>query len=138
MTVNVLRYTIPLAPVTKKNSQRILVNSKTGKPFIAPSSAYKNYAKSAAWYLKPRPTKPISIPVEVKCLFFMPTRRRVDRVNLEEAVYDILVECGILADDCRDVIASADGTRVFCDKINPRTEIEISALREDYEQWREQ
>lgn len=39
----IYKYTIPLPPVTKKNSQRILVNRKTGMPFIAPSSAYKHY-----------------------------------------------------------------------------------------------
>ena len=38
-----LKYIIPLAPVSKKNSQRILVNRKTGKPFVAPSKAYKNF-----------------------------------------------------------------------------------------------
>ena len=31
-----VRFTIPLPPITKKNSQRIFVNGKTGKPFIMP------------------------------------------------------------------------------------------------------
>lgn len=44
----IYKYTIPLPPVTKKNSQRILVNRKTGMPFIAPSSAYKRYEEQAA------------------------------------------------------------------------------------------
>jgi hypothetical protein len=44
----IYKYTIPLPPVTKKNSQRILVNQKTGMPFIAPSSAYKRYEEQAA------------------------------------------------------------------------------------------
>lgn len=36
-----LHYTIPLPPITKKNSQQILVNGKTGRPFIMPSQKYK-------------------------------------------------------------------------------------------------
>ena len=129
-----INYTIPLAPISKKNSQQILQNKKTGKPFIMPSRQYKEYAASAAWFLKPRPLHPISCPVNVKCLFFMPTKRRVDKINLEEAVHDILVEHGILADDCRDIIATTDGTMVLYDKENPRTEITITRVA-DYIQW---
>lgn len=40
--------TIGLAPVTKKNSQQILKNDGTGRPFIAPSRAYREYAEAAA------------------------------------------------------------------------------------------
>ena len=36
-----LNYTVPVAPVTKKNSQQILTNPKNGRPFIVPSKAYK-------------------------------------------------------------------------------------------------
>lgn len=40
--------TIGLAPVTKKNSQQILKNAGTGRPFIAPSRAYREYAEAAS------------------------------------------------------------------------------------------
>lgn len=40
-------YIIPLPPITKKNSQQILVNRRTGRPFIAPSKAYKKYEAAA-------------------------------------------------------------------------------------------
>ena len=53
----IYKYTIPLPPVTKKNSQRILVNRKTGIPFIAPSSAYKHYEEQAINFL-PQSRKP--------------------------------------------------------------------------------
>ena len=52
----IYKYTIPLPPVTKKNSQRILVNRKTGMPFIAPSSAYKHYEEQAIYL--PQSRKP--------------------------------------------------------------------------------
>ena len=40
--MNILEFTILLPPVTKKNSQQILVNKRTGKPFIMPSKKYKD------------------------------------------------------------------------------------------------
>ena len=65
----------------------------------------------------------------------MPTRRRVDTVNLQEALWDILVKADVLADDDRDVIAWADAM-TFWDKDNPRTEVSIMPyINEDYEIW---
>lgn len=120
------RFTIPLQPVTKKNSPRIFIDRGTGRPFVAPSRAYKDYEAQAAWYLRPRPERPIERPVNVRMLFYMPTKRRCDLVNLQEAVLDLLVSAGILADDQASVVASMDGSRVLYDKENPRTEIEIT------------
>lgn len=129
-----LKYTIPLVPITKKNSQQILMNPKTQRPFIMPSKKYKEYEAKAGVFLRPRPPKPISCPVNVKCVFYMPTLRRVDKVNLEECAHDVLVYAGIVEDDNRDIIATTDGSIVLYDKFNPRTEITITKL-EGYEQW---
>lgn len=129
-----IRYTIKTAPITKKNSQQILTNRKTGRAFIAPSARYKKYEREAAGYLNPRPPRPINCPVNVKCVFYMPTHRRVDKSNLEESAHDVLVAAGILEDDNRDIIATTDGSMVLYDPSNPRTEITITRL-EGYEQW---
>jgi len=115
---------IPLAPITKKNSQRILLNRRTGRPFIAPSEKYEKYFQEAGWYIK-IPQKPIDYPVNVKCLFYMPTRRIVDLVNLQEAILDILKDYKVLSDDNSRIVVSMDGSRVLYDKDNPRTEIVI-------------
>lgn len=121
---------IPLPPVTKKNSQRIMHSSKTGKPFIMPSQQYRDYEAKAAWHCKKaRVQRPIEEPVEVKCLFYMPTRRRVDLTNLLESIDDVLVRAGVLKDDHSGIIVSHDGSRVLYDKQNPRTEVYIA----DYE-----
>lgn len=63
----------------------------------------------------------------------MDTRRRVDLTNLTQAADDILVESGFFTDDCSAVIAAHDGSRVLYDKVNPRTEVTISALCEEDE-----
>lgn len=123
-----VRYTIRLEPVSKKNSQRILKNRKTGKRFIGPSEKYERYEQEAGWFLRPRPSEPIKERVNVKCLFYMPTRRRVDLTNLLEAVDDVLVEYKILEDDNCGIVAGHDGSRVLYSKDNPRTEITITRM----------
>ena len=123
-----IKYTIKLPPITKKNSQQILTNSKTGRPFIGPSKQYKKYEKEAAWFLTPRPPRPIECSLNVKCLFYLPTRRKTDLTNLLEAVDDILVRTGIIADDHYDIVTSHDGSRCYWDKENPRTEIIITRI----------
>lgn len=126
-----LNFLIPIVPRTKKNSQRIIICHN--RPMIIPSTAYKKYEKDCKAFL-PKLETPINYPVNLKCIFYMDTRRRVDLVNLQEAICDILVEYKILCDDNRNIVASMDGSRVFYDKENPRTEIEISKLN-NYEKW---
>lgn len=118
-------YTIPLPPRTKKNSQRIL-RSKKGIPFIVPSEAFTDYQEAAGYFLKPLPATPINTPVQVKCLFYLPKNLRADLVNYQEAICDILVHYGIVADDRWQIISSMDGSRCLVDRENPRTEIWIS------------
>lgn len=123
-----IKITILAPPVTKKNSQQIILNKTTGRPFIAPSKAYKKYEKEAGWFIIGNLRKlNISAPVNVKCLYYMPTKRRVDLTNLLEATDDILVKYGVLADDHSGIVFSHDGSRVLYSKDNPRTEVIISA-----------
>lgn len=123
-----IEITIPLAPISKKNSQQIFINRRTGKPFIMPSAAYKDYEREAELYL-PRGVH-IDTPVNIKCLFYMPTRRKCDLTNLLEAIDDILVKAGLLADDNFTIVESHDGSRVLYDKEKPRTEIYITSNEE--------
>lgn len=124
-----INFTIPIAPISKKNSQRIVINRATGKPFIMPSSAYKDYEREAALFI-PKNTY-IKTPVNVKCLFYMPTRRKCDLTNLLEAIDDVLVTAGLLEDDNYTVIQSHDGSRVYYDKEHPRTEVYIETIKKN-------
>jgi Holliday junction resolvase RusA-like endonuclease len=69
--------------------------------------------------------EPISEPVNVKAVFYMPTKRRVDLVNLQEALLDVLVKEQVIVDDNCKIVYSMDGSYVDYDKENPRTEVEI-------------
>ena len=119
-----IQFTIPLAPISKKNSQQILRNPRTGKPFIVPSKKYKEYEEAARWFLPKIPT--ITTAVNVKCLFYMPTHRKCDLTNMLEAVDDILVGASVLQDDNFTIVQSHDGSRVLYDKEHPRTEVYIT------------
>ena len=121
---------IPVAPITKKNSQQIRVNHNTGKKFIAPSDNFKIYQNKCLEYVWPFRFLNFDgqYPLNIKCLFYMPTRRRVDLTNLLEAIDDVLTHYGVIPDDDAQHVGGHDGSRVLYDKDNPRTEIYISPL----------
>ena len=120
---------IPLNPKTKKNSQQIIRNPRTKAPMIVQSEDYKKYEKDAGWFLR-KPSKPISEPCNVKCVFYRDSARRVDLTNLLEAIDDILVHYQIIEDDNFKILVSHDGSRVRIDKDHPRTEIVIEDVFE--------
>ena len=120
-----MKFTIELKPVTKKNSQRIVICGKY--PRILPSKAYEKYEKDCKPYM-PKQEEPIDYPVNVKAIYHMPTRRKVDLTNLHEALHDILVHYGVLADDNSNILVSTDGSRVVVDKWHPHTEVEITRI----------
>lgn len=120
-------------PVTKKNSQRILYKyTRCGRkvPFIAPSKAFVDYQEKCLWQIK-SPHSPISARVNVRCVYYMKTRRKVDLANLIEATTDILVKAHVLDDDNSKIVAGHDGSRVEIDRKNPRVEIEIEEMEEN-------
>lgn len=117
-----IKIVIPLNPVTKKNSLRV-VRTAYGKPRVLPSEQFERYEKDALKLLPKRRT--IDYPVNVRALFYMKTRRKVDLTNLLEALDDVLVKARIIDDDNSRLIVSHDGSRVLHDKTNPRTEVTI-------------
>lgn len=115
-------------PRTKKNHQRIL-NGFGGRPFVAPSKEFVDYQELCLWQIK-TPQRAISEAVNVKAVYYMPNRRRVDLVNLLEATCDILAKAGVLDDDRATIVAAHDGSRVLLDRQNLRVEIEIMRMEE--------
>ncbi len=115
-------------PATKKNSARILRNH-SGRPFVAPSKAFVEYEGNCLLQIK-RPLSPLSARLNVCCIYYMATARRVDLANLIEATTDILVKAGVLEDDNSKIVAAHDGSRVLLDRKNPRAEIEIKEMEE--------
>lgn len=125
-----IKFVIPICPRTKKNSQSIRINKHTGRPFVSTSDAYKAYRAAALMLIPAGVRKHISERVNLKCVYYMQTKRRVDLNNLLEATADVLVDAGVLEDDNSNIVAGHDGSRVRYSKDRPRTEITITSLED--------
>ena len=133
-----MRYIIEGAPRTKKNHMQIRGSGarcpmcgKPQKQWVSQGEAYQTYAEAALWQLKPPPPEPISTAVNVKCVYYMPTRQSVDLLNLLGATLDLLVAARVLIDDSCKFAASHDGSRVKYDPKRPRVEKEITEATND-------
>lgn len=118
-----LEFTIGLNPITKKNHGQII--TVKGRPMMLPSPQYRQYEKDCAVFI-PKLDKPIDFPVTVSATFYKNTRRACDLVNCLQALLDILVHYGVLADDNYRVVESVDLSRVSYDRDNPRTVVTIT------------
>lgn len=66
-------------------------------------------------------------------VFYRGDRRRCDLSNLQEALLDLLVDAEIIEDDNWQIVSRMDGSTVYYDKDNPRTEVEITILKKEDE-----
>ena len=57
------KYIISLPPITKKNSQQILTNHRTGKPFIAPQQAVQEVRTGRHVVSRPKAESPAVGPL---------------------------------------------------------------------------
>lgn len=128
-----MKFTLDVIPRTKKNSQQIIFVK--GRRLIIPSKPYQKFEKDCLSQIEDKLRKNISSPVNIKATFYVKERRRVDLTNLLEALDDVLVKAEVIEDDCRDIIASHDGSRVYHDKEKPRIEVEIEEVKGEYEVW---
>lgn len=123
-----IKFTIPIEPRSKKNHGQIVFNH--GRAIYLPSKPYQQYEKDCTPFI-PRPSfAPISGRINIRAVFYMGTRRKVDLVNLLQAALDIMVKYGLIEDDNSKIVVSVDGSRVEYDKESPRTEIEITEVEE--------
>ena len=115
-------------PRTKKNSQRLIRAGLRTIPIY--SQAYQQYRDDFIRQVSGSKKKLIDFKVNVKCLYYMRTKRKIDLVNLIEATNDLLVDSNVLMDDNSGIVVSHDGSRVLYDRKNPRVEIEITEVYE--------
>ena len=118
---------IPLMCRSKKNSQEIHINCRTGKPFVSQGKLYKQFEAECGYYLL-KFKKNISVPINLKCTFYVKDKRKRDIVNLLNAIQDILVEYGVIADDNYNIVKSVDGSRIIYEKGREETIIEIEEM----------
>lgn len=123
-----IKITLPGIIRSKKNSKRVFKRGKYTK--VLPSLAYEAWEKearqAAMLQLRFRIGVPFTVPVHVKMIAYY-KGNRPDLSGAMESVGDCLE--GILYCDDKQII-SWDGSRLFHDKINPRTEVEVSIYNE--------
>lgn len=102
---------------------------------VIPSKLYREFEAECLKEIPNECRKNINYPVNIKAIFYMESKRRVDLTNLLEALDDMLVKAGVIEDDCRDIIASHDGSKVYWNKEKPHIEVEIEKIG-GYEQWK--
>jgi Holliday junction resolvase RusA-like endonuclease len=124
-----LHMVLYVKPRSKKNSQRI-ITGKNGRSFPIPSQAYKDYESECGWFLKHKGSA-FSSPMNIKAHFYIDADRRCDISNFFEAVADMLVHYKVIEDDHRKIIRSWDGSRIFVDRKNPRTEIWLEPVTDE-------
>lgn len=104
---------IPMKTPSKKNSQQIIFAH--GKPRIVQNSRYYQFEKDCGYWLKKYELH-IDYPINLKCLFYVPDKRRRDLTNLLNAIQDTLVKYGVLEDDNSEIVNSVDGSRIIFEK----------------------
>lgn len=130
----VFKYIMYGDPASKKNSKQIIYNPKTKKPMIVSSKKYNRWHKEVKKQMKEDdvPKLQLSGIMNARILSYRMNKRGGvgDVNNFTQGSLDILTEWGVIVDDNRDIIYSVDGSRIFFDKENPRTEIELSLTEE--------
>lgn len=118
-----MHITFSQIPPSKKNSKQIICRGN--RPNLIPSKSYQSWHEEWMWKLKKYvPKNPIE-KCEMICKFYFPDLKRRDMSNIFESIADILVDVGILRDDCWTVLSDTHNIAIGKDKENPRVEVYI-------------
>jgi Holliday junction resolvase RusA-like endonuclease len=126
---------------SKKNQQRIAVNTKTLKPILLPSAQHEKWQESQMKVFKAVAnsiaSQGFSLPIaraKIKVLFYFPDSKNRDLSNKFETIADIMVDAGILMDDRYKVLKPIylDG---WTDRSRPRTEIWLTLITGDMKEY---
>lgn len=122
-----MKFIIPVNPRSKKNSQEIVFNRKTGHRMVIQNKRYTEFERECKKHI-PKIETPINLPINLQCNFYVCDARKRDIANYIEAIQDILVKYNLLEDDNYKIVASLNGCSMEIDRENPRIEIEIKEI----------
>lgn len=113
---------------SKKNSKQIVCRGRF--PKVLPSKAYQEWHEEQSllmgkWYKADGQTLPFQKVKGVEIRFMLPDQRKCDLTNKAESIMDLLVDNGILVDDCWQVTGPVNLIPLGVDHYNPRAEITI-------------
>lgn len=116
-------YTLQGEVPSKKNGRIV---TKSGKNF--PSKQHQRWHEDAALSLmtQERPNEPLENCTSVCMTFYHKDEKRRDTNNQMASVFDLLVDCGVLADDNWRVTGVESGKGILCtDGKGARCEVRI-------------
>lgn len=136
--IETLHFTILGNPRPKKNNMKY-TRLRNGRTVLLQSETYTQYKDLFLLQIRNKyKDQPIDQPVNIRCIYYRGDNRKTDLVNLQNGTLDLLVEAKILKDDNYNIVRSMNGSTVYVDKKNPRTEIYIEFLnerKENEKQW---
>ncbi len=92
---------LPFETPSKKNSR--VTDTRSGRTF--PNARFVEWHKKAVLWLRSHyKCERIEGPVAIRLDFVHPTKRRMDADNGTSSIFDLLVDVGILPDDCWTII----------------------------------
>ncbi len=116
--------TILGSPATKKNSQRIALNKRTGGRFILQAAKHDSWAESAVLQLRSQWRRPALLgPVNLAAIVYRKARTG-DLLNYLAAISDALEAAKVVGNDRQ--IVSLNGSRLEHDSKRPRVELELT------------
>lgn len=101
---------------SKKNSR---IHTRSGMSF--PSANYTKWHKDASLQIPEKRQEFMGHGITLT--FYMPDNRRTDLTNKAESVMDLLVDNGVLQDDCWQITGDVSLKCGGIDKENPRCEV---------------
>lgn len=124
---------------SKKNSKRIITNSRTGKPQIisndnakgqemAMTWAFREQAVKKGWFFDDDPKAYEGRHYAINIFIWQKDRKRRDLDNQLTAILDGLVAAHALPDDSNKFVKMVSITNIGVDKENPRAKITITEI----------
>ena len=70
-----LKIVVEVIPRSKKNSQEIIFNKRTGRRMVIQNKRYTEFENDCKWFM-PKLEKPINYPINLSCHFYVNDARR--------------------------------------------------------------
>lgn len=139
--VDILKFTIPGRPATKKTNQRVIRRGKMTR--ILPSIQFENYEKSCKTivedFWKNIQYPPIDCGISINCKIYLNNWIMGDESNYYQSFGDLIQTHGILNDDIWiHWVDNGQNVIMEPDKENPRVEFEIKRYRHPKEKFRDE
>lgn len=120
-----LEFRIPLVIPSQKNSKRIAINKRTGRPFVMSDQRIKDWRNQASVFL---PNENVKGRVEIEFDFTHKDKRRHDLDNEVSSLLDLFVLKGLIEDDSCFIVNKITANFIGVDKDNYGVEVSIKTV----------